>query len=296
MRVGFETVQASFKALAKGLGSQPGRKSVFWITQGFPPTLLRHDSSWSDTVSALNDANIAMNTVDANGLDGPPRIWGKGANLTMREIADRTGGTAYDQRNDLDTALAEGVAQSRSGYTLGFYLGDPDGKYHTLKVTVKRPGIRLNYRQGYYARDDAKQEKHPKADISAALLSSADSGPIGITARFDTVPDSPSGTMNLRLRLTPPEALSLKAGKSGEVRHLLLALNAAGKVVREQAGTSKFTVGPDNQALFDRFGVTIVQVVQVPPDAVKLSIVVQDAESGRTGSLSVPLSRPGSNP
>jgi len=70
--------------------------------------------------TALNAANVAVNTVDSNRLGGPPRLWGAGAMLTMQQVAERTGGQAYYHRNDLDGAIAEGIAAARDSYTLGF--------------------------------------------------------------------------------------------------------------------------------------------------------------------------------
>jgi VWFA-related protein len=138
-----DSVRLSLKALAEKLRSQPGRKSVFWMTQGFPPKLLRgeFEAAWNKTVSELNDANVQVNTIDTNGLDGPIRYWGWGPIGTMQQLAEETGGKAYYRRNDLDVALAEGIADSRSSYTLGFYLTEVDGKYHELKVRVDRPGM-----------------------------------------------------------------------------------------------------------------------------------------------------------
>jgi hypothetical protein len=71
----------------------------------------------------------------------------------MKEVADKTGGKAYFNRNDLDGAMAEGIGASRTIYTLRFHLPDSerDKRFHALKVKVDRPGLELFYRQGYYA-------------------------------------------------------------------------------------------------------------------------------------------------
>jgi hypothetical protein len=37
MQLAADSVRLSLKALAQKLRTQPGRKSVFWMTQGFPP-------------------------------------------------------------------------------------------------------------------------------------------------------------------------------------------------------------------------------------------------------------------
>src|ERR1035438_10251230 len=123
-----ESFRSSLNALANALRSQPGRKSVFWVTQGFPPSLLRQDQAWDQTISKLNDANVEVNAVDSNGLGGPAMYWGPGGTLTIMQLAERTGGTAYYHRNDIDGALTEEIADSRTGYTLGFYLTEIDGR------------------------------------------------------------------------------------------------------------------------------------------------------------------------
>ena len=289
-----ESVRRSFDALANALRSQPGRKSVFWVTQGFPPSLLRQDQFWNQTISKLNDANVEVNTLDSNGLGGPAGYWGPGGTLTMMQLAERTGGTAYYHRNDLDAALTEGIAGSRTGYTLGFYVTEVDGRYHQLRVSVNRPNLQLNYRQGYYAVDETKEDRSKKsAELTEALLHPVDSSEIGITASLRVKPDGPRGAVNVSLQLAP-EALSLqagKAGKTGKVRELFVERNAAGKVVGQQPFLSQFAVGSKTQAAFTSHGVTIEQALQLPADAVSLSIIVQDTESGRMGSLTVPLEK-----
>ena len=136
-----EQVRLSLKTLAAQLAGQSGRKSIFWFTQGMPPVVLwgdgvnnTMDKAWEATIASLNDANIAVNTVDNNGVGGPPRFWGRGTILMQKQLAEETGGKSYYYRNDLGDVLAEGIADSRAGYVLGFYLTQTDGEYHTLKV------------------------------------------------------------------------------------------------------------------------------------------------------------------
>ncbi len=108
-------VQLVLKALAEHLALVRGRKSVFWITQGFPPYLLRgtQQPAWDKTLTELNEANVQVNTVDSRGLfrGSNPNT---GTILTMRNIADATGGKAYYGRNDMDDAMAGGITASRA--------------------------------------------------------------------------------------------------------------------------------------------------------------------------------------
>jgi len=293
MRRATETLRLSLNALAAKLRELPGRKSVFWLTEGFPPAQLRNmDAAWDSTIAALNDANIQINTVDADGLGGPVRLWGPGGILAQQQIADRTGGTAYFHRNDLDAAMASGIADARSSYTLGFYLTQIDGKYHELKVRVDRPGVQLNHRQGYYAQSEAVADLiGKKVDLEAALLSPVDSTGVGITASFDVASASSRNILNAHLKLDP-ECLSMAKsgdGWAGQIEEIFVFFNEAGHEVGRQSDKKRFEITAAQKPRFDSTGVTLMLKVSMTAGAVRLRIIVRDTASGRTGSLTVPL-------
>jgi VWFA-related protein len=70
----------------------------------------------------------------------------------MELMAAVTGGRYLHNTNDLAAGLKQTSADMRGSYTLGFYMtGDPDDKWHKLKVRVKRPGVEVRNREGYLA-------------------------------------------------------------------------------------------------------------------------------------------------
>jgi hypothetical protein len=293
VQVTSEAVRLSLQALAEKLRALPGRKSVFWLTRGFPPVQLRdmNKIAWGKTFAALNDANIAVNTVDDNTLFGPPRGFA-GAISMMQQVAEETGGQAYFHRNDLDVAMASGIADSRNSYTLGFYLTEMDGKYHELKVYVDRPGLDLNYRRGYYAQSEAIRDLSArKSDLESALMNPLGSAAVGITATIEVTTGSPRGTLTAHLKMDPA-SLSLKqvaGGFGGKVEEMFIEQNAAGREVGRVSVTKAFEVDAAHKPNYDSHGAMLSQAIPLAPDAVKLSIVVRDSASGRTGSLTIPL-------
>jgi Ca-activated chloride channel family protein len=76
----------------------------------------------------------------------------------LDELATQTGGRHYpvDNLNDLP-AISEKIGLDlRNEYLLGYYADNSrDGKYHHVKVNVTAPegmpGLRANYRRGYFA-------------------------------------------------------------------------------------------------------------------------------------------------
>ena len=288
-----EGVRLALQALATRLGSISGRKSVFWLTQGFPPAEMRAmEQAWDKTITALNEANVAVNTVDSNRLGGPPRLWGDGAILTMQQVAERTGGQAYYHRNDLDGAIAEGIAAARDIYTLGFYLtdGERDGRFHRLAVSTDVAHLQLRYRSGYYAGPDLKPDR--KMELESLILSPVDSPAIGITADLSVERGQPVAT--LRVRLTPDLAsLTVKqVGEvcSGKMDVMLVELGAGGEQLAKVSDKREFRFATSTRAERERLGFAMTQSIQLMEGASRLLVIVRDSASGRVGSLTAPLS------
>ncbi len=98
----------------------------------------------------LNHADIAVNTVDACGLSTKCQSYAD----SLQEFSERTGGTAFAGRNDIDEGIRLALEDMRVSYTLGFNV--PDGAapgLHEIRVRVNRPGVRpgvrLRYRESY---------------------------------------------------------------------------------------------------------------------------------------------------
>jgi VWFA-related protein len=294
-----EGARLSLQALAEHLVLVPGRKSVYMVTQAFPARLMKGmgQPAWDKTLSALNDANVAVNTVDSRGLmiciGCKPHDPVNGTITAMQQIAEATGGTAYFGRNDLDTAMADGMAAARISYTLAFYLPDieRDNKFHALKVKADRAGLQLYYRQGYYAGDtDLPPDKNTK-ELEASLLNQVNADGIGITASIDRVPGTPRGTLNIRLNLDPG-TLSRKQQTSrwiGKVEETFIEVNETGATLSKVSDTKEFEVTDANRTSFDSKGVTWPVSMPLLPGATKITVVVRDSNTGQVGSLAVPL-------
>ncbi len=147
MRQRIQFTLAALKNLAGRMSGTAGRKSIVWITGGFP-RVRAYESVIQKTLNQVNEANVAIYPVDARGL----MLNGGARNIeTMEQFADATGGEPYYNRNDISVATEEAMEDSRSTYVVGFYLGDKDRdhRFHELRVEVDRPGAVLHYRRGY---------------------------------------------------------------------------------------------------------------------------------------------------
>jgi VWFA-related protein len=114
-----------------------------------------------------NRMNASFYTVDPRGLAAadapigpapPPPVAIDQRNLesrldTLRTLANNTDGMAVLNSNDLDAGLKRISDDLTSYYLLGYTStnGKLDGRFRTLKVRVKRPGVEVRARRGYRA-------------------------------------------------------------------------------------------------------------------------------------------------
>ena len=121
---------------------------------------------------------------------------------TLRVLADNTDGRAIVNRNDLAAGMKQIMRDASGYYLLGYTSSSAptDGKFHTIDVRVKRPGVEVRARKGYWAytaEDAARASAPPKAgpppEISNALNSIAEPTNGGRVARFWTGTDKGAG-------------------------------------------------------------------------------------------------------
>ena len=95
----------------------------------------------------------------------------------LRRLAEGTDGTAVVGTNNIAAALRRITDDLSSYYLLGYYsTGKLDGKFHSISVRVKRPGISVRARRGYQAlreADLARAIVPAKPASSAALTGEA---------------------------------------------------------------------------------------------------------------------------
>jgi hypothetical protein len=108
----------------------------------------------------------------------------------LAQLADSTGGIFFHNNNDLDAGFREVGALPEEFYILGFVPEDLklDGRLHTLKVTLARPGkFTIQARRGYFA---PKKSEDPqvaaKEEIEEALFSQDEMNelPIAVHTQF----------------------------------------------------------------------------------------------------------------
>jgi VWFA-related protein len=155
------------------------------------------DQYFRDIIGDANRANATFYTIDPRGLPvfdtpigpaPPPTVTADFAMLRRRTdalhtLADATDGMAVQNNNDLDVGLKRIANDLSSYYLLGYLSSNAklDGKYHTIKVRVKRPGVDVRARKGYRSATAeevaaARKAANPPATSSQNAVTTAMSG------------------------------------------------------------------------------------------------------------------------
>jgi VWFA-related protein len=147
-RLRAEVSLSALKSAAVFLGSlREGRKAIIFISQGL--RALGRDAPYllGDTIRAANESNTAIYTVDPRGLNGA------GVSDSLYDLAFNTGAKAIVNSNRLDAPLLQVVKEASAFYLLGYSSArnPADGRFHQIKVRVKRPGLEVRARKGYWA-------------------------------------------------------------------------------------------------------------------------------------------------
>jgi VWFA-related protein len=182
----------ALRAVAKSLEKIGEKKSLLYFSGGISRDGIENQASLRSAVNAAVRANLSIYSVDTRGLqsigplgdasvgsmrgNGPMNGGALGNNMNsnfasqevMATLSSDTGGKAFFDSNDFAPAFAQVQRDTSAYYAVGFHSSNParDGKYRKLTIKVNRPGVKLEFRPGYYApadfqhagREDREQE------------------------------------------------------------------------------------------------------------------------------------------
>jgi VWFA-related protein len=319
---------SALRAIGEHLSRVPGRKNLVWVTRGFPTYVTEREKGrpgyfydlmpeMQATARAIADADVALYPVSAIGLVGVPQIsaaqgntrtWTRGRQIStagpeitnsrqtgplhdmMIAIAEPTGGRAYFERNDLDSALGETIKDLTSSYTLTFRPSHDewDGTYRQLKVQVNRKGLKVRHRPGYTAAAEGTvDQRDGETALADAIDNPLDSTGVGLTVSAD----APRGeSVTLRIRV---DASTVTLSQDGErwkstVVLAVVAEPAEGEAMaRPEVQRAHLDMSREQYEGVMREGATITRTVPRAALARGVRIFVQDAASRRVGSVNV---------
>jgi VWFA-related protein len=314
----------AFTSLAQALAGYPGRKNLIWVSEGFPitlyPEIIYDDSQafcrgcasppptaamsqsfttgagkdFDDEVervaNALMNAQVAVYPVDASGLKRDIHL---NTINTMRSLADRTGGKAFYNGNDIATEIRTSIDDGSTYYTLEYYPESKnwDGKFRVVQLK-SRPGVSLRYRQGYYALDPGMQEKDAEKMLARNFtnaLSLDAPGATGVVFHAGITPPSPKApqvTVNFAI---DPHTLAFQHRADGMEQATLSCAVAAysekGTLVKQEITNLSATMKADDfEKMMKGQQFPCKRTIELKPGSYNLMLGVVDRTSRLMGT------------
>jgi len=137
------------------------RKIIFIVSDGREQG---STASYKDTLKVLQTQNIAVYAVGVEGAAIPvydrlqrihlpkSRALLGYSDILPKYVSATGGGTVYGEltQGDIERAYAQAIGDARNQYTLGYTPKSAIGGYRQIEVRVRRPGVKVYAKDGYY--------------------------------------------------------------------------------------------------------------------------------------------------
>ena len=216
----------------------------------------------------------------------------------MNELTRRTGGLFAPGTNDVGAALRLVVNDGDGYYVLGYqpdlttFDVNQQSAFHNLKVRVKRPGLTVRSRSGFFGRPDTQNLSQPDArrnELTKVLTSPFASDDVQVRLTGLVYPDPKQGASITAMLHFDTRDVTFKESpdgrKAAEVDIVAVTFDAEGEPVDTIARTAKLDVPKEIYADLLKSG--FVYALEVPvkkPGAYQLRAVLRDTATQRMGS------------
>ena len=284
----------ALETLANQLAVFPGRRDIIWITSSTPNvwnTKTPCPGDWVDC--ALYVPHLSVTLAAANVAIDPLTYTGSPSadlNRDFEILSGLTGGWPYFSE-DIRTVLTQVARDGAHSYSV-FY--DPsadnwDSKFHKVRMTTERKGLKLHVKQRYYALPDKRPDQAKQQPVLAAAFQAPSDDP-GVGLRATITPGADAKTVQVRFRVDPADLLLHEEGDtfSGAVTWLIADRNATGPVGDPMISAFPIHLTREQYATALKEGIPITQSHAINDAIQKLRIIVLDQGSSVAGSLTIP--------
>jgi VWFA-related protein len=304
----------AIQALVEAMAPIEQKKSLIYFSSGMSQTGMDNRVAIRTAIDRAVRSNVSIYTADTRGLQalGPAgdasqastrgqaafsgrAVAGRFESMAasqdaLTSLAEDTGGRAFFDQNEFGAVFDRIVADTSAYYLLGFTSTNrvQDGRFRRIRVGVKQPGYKLEYRAGYYAardfahsgRDDREQQLMEQlfSDLSVTDLPVYASSayfrlkgnryfvPLWVVVPGSKVPFSKSRDKD-----------------KGTLDVLAIVRDADGRPVARIRDTVNLTVPAAEEV--QRKNVQYQTDLELPPGLFTMKVVVRENQTGAMGSF-----------
>jgi VWFA-related protein len=311
----------ALRAVSKSLEKITEKKSLLYFSGGISRDGIENQASLRAAINSAVRANLAIYSVDTRGLQAisplgdasTGSLRGSGAynggallnnmnsNFASQEVmgtlSSDTGGKAFFDSNDFAPAFAQVQRDTSAYYAIGFHSANQarDGKYRKLSIKINRPGIKLEYRPGYYAPADfkhsGKEDRERELDEQLSSDLPATDMAMYLDALYFRI-DENRFYVPVSIIVPGSQIPFVKGGDKDKA-----TLDIVGEVIDEvkrtigsARQTVKLNLDPSLQAR--QRNIEYTTSFNLPPGKYHLKFVVRENQTGRMGSFEADITLP----
>jgi VWFA-related protein len=311
----------ALRAVAKSLEKITEKKSLLYFSGGIQRDGIENQASLRSAVNAAVRANLAIYSVDTRGLQavtplgdastgslrgtgaysGGAMANNMNANFATQEVmgalSSDTGGKAFFDSNDFAPAFAQVQRDTSAYYAIGFHSSNParDGRYRKLTIKINKPGIKLDYRPGYYAPADFQHsgKEDRERDLEEQLASDlpATDMAVYLDALYFRL-DENRFYMPVSLIVPGSQIPFVKGGDKDKATLDIIGSVAdeSKRTIGHARETVKLNLDPSLQAR--QKNIQYTTSFNLPPGTYHLKFVVRENQTGQMGSFEADVTLP----
>jgi VWFA-related protein len=311
----------ALRAVSKSLEKITEKKSLLYFSGGISRDGIENQASLRAAINAAVRANLAIYSVDTRGLQaisplgdastGSLRGTGSynggaltnnmNANFASQEVmatlSSDTGGKAFFDSNDFAPAFAQVERDTSAYYAIGFHSSNParDGHYRKLTIKINRPGVRLEYRPGYYAPADFRHSgrEDRERELEEQLTSDLPATDMAIYLDAMYFPLSENRFYVPVSLIVPGSQIPFVKGGDKDKATLDIIGEVIDEVKRpigQARETVKLNLDPSLQAR--QKNIEYTTSFSLPPGKYHLKFVVRENQTGLMGSFEADITLP----
>jgi VWFA-related protein len=307
-------------ALAKALRLEPGQKSFILFSTGLPTSMIygyqaldpsevgdmRLRPLYEDMLKEFSASNCAFYVFDTresarvasavfagegsrgistsggvfrdSGMFRDDRTTGLDS---LKRLSDRTGGKFFSNINMYEKNLAQVETITRAYYVLGYSVSEQwDGRFHEIKVDVKRKGCEVRAQSGYFNPKPYREFSDLEKELQLYDLALNERSRFKAPKEFPIEAlayDAGAGPSVRMLAMIPKETLEGLAGKS--VEFVALVFDEAENLVNLQKTARDITAHAREDILF-------TSGTARPPGRCRCRLVIRNLDTGMSAVAS----------
>lgn len=308
------------KNVIRRMSAMPGQRLVVMISPGFLTLNSESLDAKADILDRAARENVVINSLDARGLYTDPTFdASRSASFTtqgsivksqydrmsasvqadvLAELADGTGGTFFQNNNDLFAGLNRVAALPDFVYLLAFSPQNlkSDGSFHKLKVAVaEKKDFQVQARRGYYApKHSDKPEDVAKTEIEDAVFSREEMHELPVdlhTQFFKSDPADAKLTVLARVDLKQLRFRKAEGRNNNNLTVVSAIFDRDGKYIKGMTKTIQMRLKDETLEHLSS-GITVKSSFDVKPGTYMVRLVVRDTEgqmmAAANGAVDIP--------